>query len=200
MVLENTTAAAFIGASVTLVLVIIFMILMVILVRQCLAFMAKRNALRAQVEEQMRVRQEMERRRRLSVTEPVRPTYDWHHSIRVEGTPPPSYREAKKLPSIEKDMEVRPDPEDKKEKVNEIHTGEDSVNDLQITIEHENTSIINTSAVGAENNQTEENGNDDVNIDNRLHSSTVQRDSVVVAMDDGGVEERRRTIEQETRN
>ena len=48
----NNAAAAFIGASVTLVLVIIFMILMVILVRQCLAFLAKRNTMQGQVEAQ----------------------------------------------------------------------------------------------------------------------------------------------------
>lgn len=93
-------AAGFIGASVTLVLVIIFMILMVILVRQCLQFMAKRNALRQQLEQQAEARQQMQRRR-LSVTEPVPATFDWHHSIRVEGTPPPTYGEAETLPPLE---------------------------------------------------------------------------------------------------
>lgn len=98
---DNTTAAAFIGASVTLVLIIIFMILMVILVRQCLAFMAKRNSIRQQIEQHRRQRAEMERQRRLSISEPVDPTFDWHHAIRIAGTPPPSYREAKKLPPLE---------------------------------------------------------------------------------------------------
>lgn len=97
---NNTTAAAFIGASVTLVLIIIFMILMVILVRQCLAFMAKRNDIRRQIEQHRQQRAEMDRQRRLSISEPVDPTFDWHHSIRIAGTPPPSYREAKKLPPI----------------------------------------------------------------------------------------------------
>lgn len=97
----SPAAAAFIGASVTLVLVIIFMILMVILVRQCLAFLAKRNAIRAQVETQRQARDNFERQRRGSITEPVPATFDWHHSIRIAGTPPPSYHEAKKLPSIE---------------------------------------------------------------------------------------------------
>ena len=99
MVLD-TTVAAFIGASVTLILVIIFMILMVILVRQCLSFMAKRNAIREQMERHRRAREELERQRRASISEPVNPTFDWHHSIRVAGTPPPSYREAKELPAI----------------------------------------------------------------------------------------------------
>uniref|UniRef100_A0A1X7UJR2 Uncharacterized protein n=1 Tax=Amphimedon queenslandica TaxID=400682 RepID=A0A1X7UJR2_AMPQE len=97
---DNTTAAAFIGASVTLVLIIIFMILMVILIRQCLAFMAKRNSIRQQIEQHRQQRAEMERQRRLSISEPVDPTFDWHHSIRIAGTPPPSYREAKKLPPL----------------------------------------------------------------------------------------------------
>lgn len=96
----NSTAAAFIGASVTLVLVIIFMVLMVVLVRQCLAFMAKRATIRAQVEQQRRARERFERQRG-SITEPVPATFDWHHSIRIAGTPPPTYREAQKLPSFE---------------------------------------------------------------------------------------------------
>ena len=66
---DNTTAAAFIGASVTLVLIIIFMILMVILVRQCLAFMAKRNDIRQQMEQHRLQQAEFERQRRLSVSE-----------------------------------------------------------------------------------------------------------------------------------
>ncbi len=101
MALSNA-AAGFIGASVTLVLVIIFMILMVILIRQCLAFVSKRNAIRAQVEHQIQVREQI-RQRRGSVTEPIPATFDWHHSIRIAGTPPPSYVEAKKLPTLEDD-------------------------------------------------------------------------------------------------
>ena len=99
-VLSNA-AAAFIGASVTLVLVIIFMILMVILVRQCLAFVAKRNSIRAQTEQQLRARAEFERQRRGSITEPVPATFDWHHPIRIAGTPPPTYHEAKGLPTFD---------------------------------------------------------------------------------------------------
>jgi len=99
MVLSNA-AAGFIGASVTLVLVIIFMILMVILVRQCLAFIAKKNAIRHQLEHQRQVREQI-RQRRGSVSEPIPATFDWHHDIRIEGTPPPSYVEAKDLPPIE---------------------------------------------------------------------------------------------------
>lgn len=99
MALTNA-AAGFIGASVTLVLVIIFMILMVILVRQCLAFVSKRNAIRSQMEHQQQIREQI-RQRRGSVTEPIPATFDWHHSIRIAGTPPPSYGEAKELPSFE---------------------------------------------------------------------------------------------------
>lgn len=100
-------AAGFIGASVTLILVIVFMILMVILVRQCLQYLAKRNALREQMEQQSQLRnqQNQRQRRRLSVTEPVPATFDWHHSIKVEGTPPPTYIEAEQLPALEKDKQ-----------------------------------------------------------------------------------------------
>lgn len=95
----SNAAAGFIGASVTLVLVIIFMILMVILVRQCLAFISKRNAIRSQMEHQRQTREQI-RQRRGSVSEPIPATFDWHHAIRIEGTPPPSYVEAKDLPAI----------------------------------------------------------------------------------------------------
>ena len=101
MAVLSNAAAAFIGASVTLVLVIIFMILMVILVRQCLAFVGKRNSIRAQTEQQLRARAEFERQRRGSITEPVPATFDWHHSIRIAGTPPPTYHEAKVLPTFD---------------------------------------------------------------------------------------------------
>ena len=97
----TNATAAFIGASVTLFLVIVFMILMVILVRQCLAFLAKRNSIRAQTEQQLQARRQFERQRRGSITEPVPATFDWHHSIRIAGTPPPSYTEAKGLPLFE---------------------------------------------------------------------------------------------------
>lgn len=97
----NNATAAFIGASVTLFLVIVFMILMVILVRQCLAFLGKRNAIRAQTEQHLQARRQLERQRRGSVTEPVPATFDWHHSIRIAGTPPPSYTEAKGLPAFD---------------------------------------------------------------------------------------------------
>ncbi len=95
-------ATGFIGASVTLILVIIFMILMVILIRQCLQYMAKRNAIREQALMQESQARQVQQRRRLSVTEPVPATFDWHHSIRVEGTPPPTYLEAEELPPLEK--------------------------------------------------------------------------------------------------
>ena len=103
----TNAAAGFIGASVTLVLVIIFMILMVILVRQCLAFISKRNAIRAQMESQRQIREQI-RQRRGSVTEPIPATFDWHHSIRIAGTPPPSYGEAKNLPTFKDGDSTKP--------------------------------------------------------------------------------------------
>ena len=114
----NSTAAAFIGASVTLVLVIIFMVLMVVLVRQCLAFMAKRATIRAQVEQQRRARERFERQRG-SITEPVPATFDWHHSIRIAGTPPPTYREAQKLPSFEDGIVTETRKKKKSERIEE---------------------------------------------------------------------------------
>ena len=106
----SNAAAGFIGASVTLVLVIIFMILIVILVRQCLAFISKRNMIRNQLEHQRQIREQI-RERRGSVSEPVPATFDWHHTIRIEGTPPPSYGEARELPAI--DGEVNDEEKDR---------------------------------------------------------------------------------------
>ncbi len=96
-------AAAFIGAAVTLILVVVFMILIIILVRQCIALRAKRIALRERQEQELQ-RAQVGRRRRGSVTEAVPATFDWHHSIRIEGTPPPTYVEAEKLPPIEDEV------------------------------------------------------------------------------------------------
>ena len=139
---SNTTAAAFIGASVTLVLVIIFMVLMVILVRQCLAFMAKRNSIRQQIEQHRHQRQELERQRRLSVTEPVNPTFDWHHSIRIAGTPPPSYHEAKKLPTFDDSTEVKAESLEEKNTIDiKRDSGEVSGNSIQIVDNISDTNI-----------------------------------------------------------
>ena len=103
-VLPNA-AAAFIGAAVTLILVVVFMILIIILVRQCIALRAKRIALRERQEQEIQ-RAQAGRRRRGSVTEAVPATFDWHHSIRIEGTPPPTYIEAEKLPAIEDEVKM----------------------------------------------------------------------------------------------
>ena len=164
---NNTTAAAFIGASVTLVLVIIFMVLMVILVRQCLAFMAKRNAIRNQIEEHRQQRAEMDRQRRLSISEPVNPTFDWHHSIRIAGTPPPSYHEAKKLPSIEPEIEpsIKSDQHEKK---NEIDTGKDDDSNFVINID--NTSICN---------QPQNDNDQEQTVDNRTASISIPSEVVI---------------------
>ena len=173
---NNTTAAAFIGASVTLVLVIIFMVLMVILVRQCLAFMAKRNAIRQQVEQHRQQRMEMERQRRLSVTEPVTPTFDWHHSIRIAGTPPPTYHEAKKLPTFEDSIEVKDSPEKK----NEIDISRDDVAS-EVSIHVDNISVNNDVNHGDDNNNSTEIENDEESSgDNRTASMAAVANSETV--------------------
>ena len=176
--LEDTTAAAFIGASVTLVLVIIFMILMVILVRQCLAFVAKRNQIRQHLEQQRQVRAEIERQRRLSVSEPVNPTFDWHHSIRIAGTPPPSYHEAKKLPAL-KAEEVHPKTPGAKKKEDEID-GMDSETDFAIHIDNTSPSEQDMTANQSEPRSENEASN---SLDNRTASMSGPA-QVVIMVDD----------------
>lgn len=169
----NTTAAAFIGASVTLVLVIIFMVLMVILVRQCLAFMAKRNAIRQQIEQHRQHRQEMERQRRLSVTEPVTPTFDWHHSIRIAGTPPPTYHEAKKLPAFDDSTEVKGNNEKKNEI--DIPRGSSADNDVDSEL---SIHIMENTSVSVDNSDN----NNDTMTDNRAVSmaEATERNETVI--------------------
>ena len=104
MVDLNGPAVGLIIASIILVLILVFMILIVVLVRQCLAFLSKRNHIRAQMEQRQRQRENPQRRRG-SVTIPVAANFDWHHSIKIAGTPPPSYTEAKTLPSFEEGMQ-----------------------------------------------------------------------------------------------
>ncbi len=174
---SNTTAAAFIGASVTLVLVLIFMVLMVILVRQCLAFMAKRTALRQQTEQHRRQRADLERQRRLSVTEPVTPTFNWHHSIRIAGTPPPTYHEAKKLPTYEdENIEVKGSPEKKNEIDISRHDGE---SELSIQIDNISITNITDTAVG-EGNLTD---NEDSSADNRAASMAAVNSETVIEVE-----------------
>ena len=109
----NGPAVGLIIASIILVLILVFMILIVILVRQCLAFLAKRNHIQAQMEQRERQRENHQQRRRGSVTVPVVANFDWHHTIKIAGTPPPSYTEAKTLPSFEEGMQEREKEEDK---------------------------------------------------------------------------------------
>lgn len=154
----TNAAAGFIGASVTLVLVIIFMILMVILVRQCLAFIAKRNAIRAQVESQRQIREQI-RQRRGSVTEPIPATFDWHHSIRIAGTPPPSYGEAKNLPTFKDGEGGKPSKPDEAGETeagmvvvqnNGVHLGK---GDMEVVVQVEVEE--GSGAVGGASNQTQ---------------------------------------------
>lgn len=177
--LESTTAAAFIGASVTLVLVIIFMILMVILVRQCLAFVAKRNQIRQHLEQQRQVRAEIERQRRLSVSEPVNPTFDWHHSIRIAGTPPPTYHEAKKLPALEAEEVHAPKSTSAKKKEDEID-GRDSESDFAIHID--NISMPNEQEIATNHSEPRVENEASNSLDNRTASMSIPS-QVVITVD-----------------
>ena len=52
-----------------------------ILVKECRAFTARLAT---------RNEQQVEELERLSITEPVEPLFNWHHSIGIAGTPPPT--------------------------------------------------------------------------------------------------------------
>ncbi len=101
--------------------------------KECREFVATRNVIEQLVEEQ-RV-EELIRQRRLSVTEPVAPTYDSHHSIRIEGTPPPTYHEAKKLPTFSPEKNNNHDIDIK-------HDGETSIIDSRVQTDNISDSNI----------------------------------------------------------
>ncbi len=62
---------------------------------------------RAQATQRILQHQTGRQRSRPSVTEPVPATFDWHHSIHVEGSLPPSYAAAEKLPPMSSDQKQR---------------------------------------------------------------------------------------------
>ena len=145
-------AVAFIAAAVTLILVVIFMILIVILVRQCIALHAKRQALRER-QQQEATRVQAAQRRRGSVTEAVPATFDWHHSIRVEGTPPPTYNEAEKLPPIENGSQNRKvqDMESVSKKASRTNSTAPLISDSSNADDHERESDLAIRATDQQN-------------------------------------------------
>ena len=174
----NSTAAAFIGASVTLVLVIIFMVLMVVLVRQCLAFMSKRATIRAQVEQQRRARERFERQRG-SITEPVPATFDWHHSIRIAGTPPPTYREAQKLPSFEDGIVTETRKKKNSERIEEWNQN-GVVEENHVDGSHPPESLVNEAAQSSNENA------EGVSRNNESESVHVREVEVSLVMEEPG--------------
>ena len=161
------------------------MILMVILVRQYLAFLAKRNHLRAQMEQHQRQQENQRRQRRGSITEPVPATFDWHHSIRIAGTPPPSYVEAKKLPTFDNAVEGGEKQEHKvaisKEEDDEADTKVDGLEEEFVTVSgtHSTTSAAtgqSTTVNGrSHDHSTSTSGNVTVQIDIENHSGEENR-------------------------
>lgn len=97
MPLLNNTSAAFIGAAVTLILAILFFIFLAIMIKLCLKYLYQRRMIQARRAEAQARRQQA---RQQPPEAPVPPTFDWHHSIRIAGDPPPGYEEAKSLPNV----------------------------------------------------------------------------------------------------
>ena len=133
--------------------------------------MAKRNAIRQQIEQHRIQRQELERHRRLSVTEPVTPTFDWHHSIRIAGTPPPTYHEAKKLPTFSDD-EIKAGSPEKKNEIDIKRDGDTS----EVSIQIDNISDSNTPHII----NNDDDNDQEPQMDNRTASlATVPTETVI---------------------
>ncbi|XP_065906126.1 uncharacterized protein [Dysidea avara] len=92
------TSLAFIGASVTLVLAIIIIILLIISFRLCLKVVQRRYMVQQHLQNANSANQENSQN---NEEDPNLPSFNWRHSLRIAGTLPPSYEEAKELPSLD---------------------------------------------------------------------------------------------------
>ena len=94
----SETSLAFIGASVTLVLAIIIIILLIISFRLCLKVVQRRYLVQTQLQNANSGNTEGQQN---TEEDPNLPSFNWRHSLRIAGTLPPSYEEAKELPSLD---------------------------------------------------------------------------------------------------
>ena len=94
----SETSLAFIGASVTLVLAIIIIILLIISFRLCLKVVQRRYLVQAQLQNANNANSEGQQN---NEEDQNLPSFNWRHSLRIAGTLPPSYEEAKELPSLD---------------------------------------------------------------------------------------------------
>lgn len=107
----SETSLAFIGASVTLVLAIIIIILLIISFRLCLKVVQRRYLVQAQLQNANSANSEGQQN---TEEDPNLPSFNWRHSLRIAGTLPPSYEEAKELPSLDDTIPPKEDNQDMK--------------------------------------------------------------------------------------
>jgi len=98
------TSLAFIGASVTLVLAIIIIILLIISFRLCLKVVQRRYMVQQHLQNANSANQESGQNQE---DDPNLPSFNWRHSLRIAGTLPPSYEEAKELPSLDDTIPIK---------------------------------------------------------------------------------------------
>jgi len=98
------TSLAFIGASVTLVLAIIIIILLIISFRLCLKVVQRRYMVQQHLQNANGANQESSQNQE---DDPNLPSFNWRHSLRIAGTLPPSYEEAKELPSLDDTIPIK---------------------------------------------------------------------------------------------
>jgi len=97
------TSLAFIGASVTLVLAIIIIILLIISFRLCLKVVQRRYM----VQQHLQANSANQDGTQNNEEDPNLPSFNWRHSLRIAGTLPPSYEEAKELPSLDDTIPIK---------------------------------------------------------------------------------------------
>jgi len=123
----SETSLAFIGASVTLVLAIIIIILLIISFRLCLKVVQRRYLVQTQLQNSNNANLEGQQN---NEEDPNLPSFNWRHSLRIAGTLPPSYEEAKELPSLDdiippkdkdQDLKIEDSLSDKDKKDSDVH-------------------------------------------------------------------------------
>lgn len=126
----SETSLAFIGASVTLVLAIIIIILLIISFRLCLKVVQRRYLVQAQLQNANSANPEGQQN---NEEDPNLPSFNWRHSLRIDGTLPPSYEEAKELPSL--DDAIPPKESNQDTKIEDSLSGKGDKKSLDVCVD-----------------------------------------------------------------
>ncbi len=95
------TASAVVAIAVLIIIVICTLMLARSIIRDASRRKSEHEQARAEATARILQQQRYPQTRRGITEPPVPANFNWHHSIRVDGSLPPSYTEAEKLPPLE---------------------------------------------------------------------------------------------------